>query len=1476
MRLLLTPHRFCGTTTDFCTDECQSNCVEHPQPRGVKNYQDVRKRVIAYYEAWSARRACHPVDPSMLPISALTHVNFAFASIAPETFEITTMDTATPADLFQTAADVKTFKSGNSDLEVWISVGGWTFSDNDTVTQPLLGEISRDPVKREKFARNIVRFMDQYGFDGLDIDWEYPGAPDRGGKDDDTANYVLLVKKLREVFDARPRPLGLSITVPTSYWYLRWFDLPAMEPYLDWFNMMSYDLHGFWDRDNPIGSVVQGHTNLTEIKLAAELLWRVEIPPLKVVFGFGLYGRAFQLADPACSEPGCLFGSAALPGKCTDSAGILGYFEIMQLLQGQQALQVGAVVKRAVIEPVHDEAAAVKYFKYNHDQWVSYDDEATFKQKIDWANSEGFGGIMTWADDLDDIDHTGLSALLGRSVGSLAYSMQNPNEVKSVTQEWAGQNGQMCYRKGPCQKIDAMFCERGEHRAGYDRADCESGEGQPICCPVLATPRNCTWRGGPSEISPDCNGHCQVGEVKLFDDSGRGGGYHAETDESIECTVGKKAFCCVADAWNDLTQACEWSDCNGKCNAGFESIAQRYDPEVCSGYHQLCCPMPRVFEHCEWTGKENCQDNTCSDTQVELARDPYGDSTQSESCGAFRQKALCCDSPPTTDPFVPVPLEDLFPEPPPESDAVRYSIEYPKSSDGVEEDPSSSPAFGWVIIAGPHDAVTSAKVKRDGSPSDLRFVDCEKAHNKAHHTARFVCTSDSPSSDCDDMLDGGLDGTIIELPDGCGPAQHGVARSVYVASNQSLPEELSNISSKTVHELAFDHDFSLVKRDSGDIYFRVDYSNAGGKYWDLAVEAKPQQKRSLDRRFWSPDVSKWKDVLKTWFTDSNAASASSSTPSWKHNVFSSSVDCDSKQGFADIRADVELSGSSRMAATIIGTISPELKIDEAYVAMNSSLAAQLSLYHSISGKLYIPEMIQEIIPPVELDPFNHFGLVTLKPYIAADLAVWADIEMDGNFSTGTGTRTNYISQAWPGDAADVSSGEAYTDEWAGFQGKIGSLPPQEGDGKLKIEVFPRLGMEISLAQFDTNAKQLLVSADASLGLWSGVQIEKGPDPRFSVRFGSENTAGQLRYASGSKTIEPWESDGHDSRVIPDASTSKELAGGQAGFEKGEGPVTIDTDANEVAAFQNERATLSCTKEGAGDCQDQGVFCRASLCTQFPEYCNDDDSLGGVEDTGTTELELPNILAASRPYKVSLRGGPIQIWSRTYPGVTSLWSSGNNGVIKKRFKFLVDDKCSITSTIAEDFTTADIDKLGTNYVTEHILELQTIPTFLRAAIRGKLPSGQRLTTRLSPRFVRDNWNENVLSPSLPPVFAGGESFTSPNDRVFEALGSYDSRQNFVVTDKGINAVKARIWKLSDPRQSRFFNQAVFDWIYKCEDPQLFLQWMKATLGVFNYLNDPEVNLRLWDEARAVRAQLDLIEKNTNGGRGLTEAWDKYFP
>ncbi|EAW15054.1 glycoside hydrolase family 18 protein [Aspergillus clavatus NRRL 1] len=516
---------FAAASTDFVAQQrtsVGSNCVLNPKPPvGGASVGIRQNKMIGYYESWSARKSCHKVAPTDLPLDALTHVNFAFAYIEPSTYQVVTMDGSTPASLFQDTTNLKSIKQ---DIKVFVSIGGWTFSDNDTSTQPLFGEIAADATKRQTFADNVVHFMKQYGFDGVDIDWEYPGAPDRRGNPEDTENYVLLLKAMRETFDSSGSAFGLTFTAPSSYWYLRWFDLPNMIKYADWVNLMSYDLHGAWDATNPIGSIVQAHTNLTEIKLATDLFWRVNIPPSKLVMGFGFYGRSFTLSDPACTDPGCPFSGASKPGPCSDTGGILAYYEIIAALDGSTSSS-----KRATISPTHDQAAAVNYFTFDKNQWVSYDDATTFKQKVDWADSVGLGGGMIWASDLDTDKYTAHGALTGKTIQSNP-SLQAVNKALSnpvaVVEDLAGSNGQKCFvYSGKCinlndNKAMSDACGSGNTVVGWDDAGCGKKNchcGKPVCCPTNSAPKSCIWRGDDNGggAGSDCSAQCRPGEINI-------------------------------------------------------------------------------------------------------------------------------------------------------------------------------------------------------------------------------------------------------------------------------------------------------------------------------------------------------------------------------------------------------------------------------------------------------------------------------------------------------------------------------------------------------------------------------------------------------------------------------------------------------------------------------------------------------------------------------------------------------------------------------------------------------------------------------------------------------------------------------------------------------------------------------------------------------------------------------------------------
>ncbi|KAI9854059.1 MAG: hypothetical protein M1813_001571 [Trichoglossum hirsutum] len=292
---------------------------------------------------------------------------------------MTGMD-ATTVTLYNRFTALKAQQPG---LRTWISVGGWSFNDPTNVpdTRTAFSDMVSTQANRAKFIASLKQFMLTYNFDGVDLDWEYPGADDRGGVPADSANFVELLKEMRASFGSR---YGVSATLPSSYWYLQHFDLPGMEPYLDWFNVMTYDIHGVWDSSNVYaGPYVRPHTNLTEINEGLDLLWRVGVNPSKVTLGLGWYGRSFTLSDPSCNQPWCLFSAGGTAGACSGEAGILSNAEILR--------QINALS----LTPQVDTTAAVAWITWDN-QWVSYDNDETVQLKLAFANSRCLGGTMVW------------------------------------------------------------------------------------------------------------------------------------------------------------------------------------------------------------------------------------------------------------------------------------------------------------------------------------------------------------------------------------------------------------------------------------------------------------------------------------------------------------------------------------------------------------------------------------------------------------------------------------------------------------------------------------------------------------------------------------------------------------------------------------------------------------------------------------------------------------------------------------------------------------------------------------------------------------------------------------------------------------------------------------------------------------------------------------------------------------------------
>ena len=170
--------------------------------------------VVAYVTSWSR------VIPDPF---TMTHINYAFGHVN-DTFDGVRIDN--PRRLKQ----IVELKTVNHDLKVMLSVGGWGSGR--------FSEMAADDQRRKSFANDCLRVVEEFGLDGIDIDWEYPTSDMAGisASPDDRGNFNLLMRDLREVL-GEDRLLTLASSA-----YAEYIDFFACEKYLDFVNIMTYDM----------------------------------------------------------------------------------------------------------------------------------------------------------------------------------------------------------------------------------------------------------------------------------------------------------------------------------------------------------------------------------------------------------------------------------------------------------------------------------------------------------------------------------------------------------------------------------------------------------------------------------------------------------------------------------------------------------------------------------------------------------------------------------------------------------------------------------------------------------------------------------------------------------------------------------------------------------------------------------------------------------------------------------------------------------------------------------------------------------------------------------------------------------------------------------------------------------------------------------------------------------------------------------
>ncbi|ESK91743.1 chitotriosidase-1 isoform 2 [Moniliophthora roreri MCA 2997] len=419
---------FCGTTADFCltSKRCQSQCINDgpppppagPEPPEIDTSKLFRppsstfanKELVGYFSNWAQYRGLDPSVPScekeksFLPEHInpflYTHLNYAFVfmannnSVIPHEYD----------DLDLSMRFNKWVKGLNPSVTTSFSVGGWSMNDGPSRYtggidySTFFSQMAASAAGRATFIDSCIAWARDLGFDGIDIDWEYVGDPDRGGGPADTENFTLLVKEMRDkvredAASSGKRELLITVAAPADPDKFALIQGKAVSDYIDWYNLMTYDFYGNWDNrmeaQAPIADTLQAGWSFTS---AIDMYLEAGVPANKINAGIPLYGRVWTMDDPSCTSPGCT-GSAGVSGRCTAENGYLSYFEIKEIMDtlGDQNM-----LQTSVNFVLQD-----GYYMVFDNQWVGFDDENSFQAKVDIINSRGLRGGMLWAVDLD-------------------------------------------------------------------------------------------------------------------------------------------------------------------------------------------------------------------------------------------------------------------------------------------------------------------------------------------------------------------------------------------------------------------------------------------------------------------------------------------------------------------------------------------------------------------------------------------------------------------------------------------------------------------------------------------------------------------------------------------------------------------------------------------------------------------------------------------------------------------------------------------------------------------------------------------------------------------------------------------------------------------------------------------------------------------------------------------------------------------
>lgn len=373
-------------------------------------------RVIGYFAEWSVYdRKFHVAD---IPADKLTHVNYAFAKISErgecDFFDrFAAIEKAYPDDgggangVRGNFRQLQLLKQKHPRIRVMLSVGGWTLSS--PFSDAALTEESRG-----RLAQSCVGFMKKYGFDGLDIDWEYPvggGLASNRNRPEDRHNYTLLLAELRRQLDAQEKAEGkryqLTIAAPAGPANIANLELEKIAPLVDWFNVMAYDFHGSWSEQTNFHAPLFGSSTdpapadapqrKYNVAAAVQAYRQVGVPSDKIVVGLPFFGRGWGGVPDR--NNGLYQPHDRKPPQGTWEPGVWDYKDLA-------ANYVGKFQRHW-----HEEAQSPWLYDPGRGILISFDDPESIRLKAGYIRRENLGGAMVWELSGDDRNFSLLRAV---------------------------------------------------------------------------------------------------------------------------------------------------------------------------------------------------------------------------------------------------------------------------------------------------------------------------------------------------------------------------------------------------------------------------------------------------------------------------------------------------------------------------------------------------------------------------------------------------------------------------------------------------------------------------------------------------------------------------------------------------------------------------------------------------------------------------------------------------------------------------------------------------------------------------------------------------------------------------------------------------------------------------------------------------------------------------------------------------------